>query len=221
MEKVLLIYTGDKTSFLTAALLAEKNYIVLPTIFSNYYHLMSSTTDLDRLKARYGTSIETIDSIPINIDYLQIDLIFSTMLVSELQKKYGNISLSDLRCLCCKAAMLSCAITYAIENNIHNIAIRLREKDMNSDYEQEFLNTLITILNEYNINLLMPLYDFKGNDFDFDSKILLRSLISKVVPVPCTMNPEAAFDGCKFNFNGITEPIEREFVKYIKKRLKR
>ena len=121
MKECLVLFSGGKDSFLSTIYLIEQGYKVILVHFDNGQTIGINNVKIGykRLLKKYG--IEKVSFIGTkNISCFFRNFIIKTynMYLEEINKKYGNITISELNCLSCRLSMYVAAIIICIQNNI-------------------------------------------------------------------------------------------------------
>ena len=95
------------------------------------------------------------------------------MYLEEINKKYGNITISELNCLSCRLSMYVAAIIICIQNNIKYVADGARNSQLFAIEQDEMLNLFKKLFKKYSIELLLPLKDLI-NDFEEKNEFIIR-----------------------------------------------
>ena len=97
--------------------------------------------------------------------------------MKELYEKYGNISLSQYRCLVCRMSMYTYSISLAREMNIKYIAEGARKSQLFAIEQEELLSEFKNLCSMYDIELLTPVNDLE-DDFAKENEIFSTMMIS-------------------------------------------
>ena len=165
-KKVLLMYSGGLDSILSMVRLISEGYKVLLVHFDNGCSI-STGFEVERalnFENGYGKdTVEYIGKLTIVPYFRDNERQFANMSFSELQDRYGNTTISQIRCLNCRSAMYHEAIRYCLMNNVHVIAEGARQSQLFSIEQPKLIEGYKKLLNEFGIELLLPVYDMKDD----------------------------------------------------------
>lgn len=186
-KKVLLLMSGGRDSFLSAALLIEQEFFVSMITFDNGH-----TEGIDRVKStanliieRYGE--DCAEFLPIQYTkgtvWSNLNPLFTTN-ISKFSKIYPDIKLNQITCLSCKSAMYAKAIKYCLDNNIRYLADGARECQGFFVDTVNMIELYKEICRKNNIELLLPVFDLAS---DLERKYMLadRGLPTKTLEPQC------------------------------------
>ena len=141
---------------------------------------------------------------------------------SEIKEKYGDTTISQVRCLNCRSAMYHEAIRYCLLNDVHYIAEGARKSQLFSIEQPKVIEGFRQLLNEFGIELLLPVYDLK-DDWSKENELLLYGIIPSASEDKCILGmpldepvPEYQTDAI---FKMFEEKIKPRYVKELKKQL--
>lgn len=161
-KKVLLMYSGGMDSTLSMARLISQGYKVLLVHFDNG---CSISIGLEVEKAieyekKFGKEkIEYIGKITTVPMFRDNEIQIANIPFSEIKNKFGDTTISQVRCLNCRSAMYYEAIKYCLINNIHFIAEGARKNQLFSIEQPKMIQAYKKLVNEFGIELLLPVYD--------------------------------------------------------------
>ena len=181
-KKVLLMYSGGLDSILSMVRLISEGYKVLLVHFDNGCSISTGFEVERALKFENGygkDTVEYIGKLTIVPYFRDNERQFANMSFSELQDRYGNTTISQIRCLNCRSAMYHEAIRYCLMNNVHVIAEGARQSQLFSIEQPKLIEGYKKLLNEFGIELLLPVYDMK-DDLHKENELLLNGIL----PVP-------------------------------------
>jgi len=176
-EKVLLMYSGGMDSTLAAVRLVTKGYKVEMLHFDNGCSISLGYVDrkAHNLEKRFGKEkIEFIGKITIVPEFRENEFEIGTMTLKEIIDKYGNTTISQIRCLNCRSAMYHEAILYCLNNDIHYIAEGARKSQLFAIEQPQVISSIKELLEEFNIELLLPVFDIK-NEWEKENELMLFS----------------------------------------------
>ena len=215
-EKVLLMYSGGLDSILSMCKLLYKGYKVLLIHFDNGCSISSGTEVERALKFENGfgkDKVQYVGKITTIPEFRNNELEIANIPFSELYQKYGDCTISQIRCLNCRSAMYYEAINYCLQNDIHYIAEGARKSQLFSIEQPKVIESYRSLLKEFNIELLLPVYDL-DSDWIRENELLFYRIL-----------PSASEDKCVLGMplsekvpENQTETINRIFEENIKPR---
>lgn len=190
MEKVLLMYSAGKASFLSAMVLIEQGYKVLLVTFDNGYLFepyfsSKQHMEIDRLQGKYGTDkVEWIGVIPSTIHMWENKrAIFDAKDFKKLSS-LDSLTPGQIECLSCKSAMYFEALRYCLANDIHYIAEGARHSKDSVIQKARIIGLFRTLLKRYGIELLLPAFNIE-NSWQIDNQLIARGFIPKTIEWRC------------------------------------
>lgn len=181
MEKeVLLMYSGGLDSFLSCIRLVYQGYKVYLIHFDNGSCIGTENiqTGAERLQKMYNDKVEFlgIASTAGRFVYYRELTNIENLNAEELNNKYGKISMSQYRCLLCRMAMYTYVVALARKMNIKYIAEGARKSQLFAIEQKELLNEFKKLCNQYDIELLTPVFDLT-DDYERENELLLYGFL--------------------------------------------
>ena len=177
-KKVLLMYSGGLDSILSMARLVTAGYKVLLVHFDNGCSI-SGGLEVDRalsFQEKMGKDlIEYVGKITTVPEFRNNIRAIANIPFSELIKRYGDTTYSQLQCLNCRCAMYYEAIKYCEKHDVHFIAEGARKVQLFSIEQPRVIEVFRRLLRERGIELLLPVYDLE-NDFRREQELLMYGL---------------------------------------------
>lgn len=217
---VLTMLSGGRDSLLTAALLAEIGYTIIPVTFDNG-HIMGISEIGDiyhTLVSKYGTNKVSLfknDKYPESITpYIQNTAMtlhnyaetFWKQSVGAMAADYPELKGYQVHCLCCKTAMYVHAIATCKCYDIPYIAEGTRKSQGFITDKTEMMDRFLHLCRTNEVDILTPVYDISD---DYDRK---RMLSDRGLPTK-TLEPQC-FLGCPLESGGITETAKASLLKF-------
>lgn len=124
MTDILVLFTGDKDSLLTTAMLAARGYRCHLQTYNNgrIDGIERIGTAIQHLQERYPEKIQVLPIVKTSIQFLGLASKFWQKKVSEIVEEYPNLLPYQLHCLICRSVMYFDAVIYCRRHNIHYIA---------------------------------------------------------------------------------------------------
>ena len=119
--------------------------------------------------------IEYIGKITVVPAFRQNELEIANMTFKDIMDKYGNTTISQIRCLNCRSAMYHEAILYCLNNDIHYIAEGARKSQLFAIEQPQVISSIKELLEEFNIELILPVYDL-NNEWDKENELMLNNI---------------------------------------------
>lgn len=174
-KEVILMYSGGLDSFLSCVRLVNQGYKVYLLHFDNGSTIGTENIQIgaERLQKMYKDKVEFlgIASTAARFIYYREHANIENLNALELYKKYGKISISQYRCLLCRMAMYTYAISLAKKMDIKYIAEGARESQLFAIEQQELINEFKNLCNKYEIELLTPVIDL-NDDYQKENELL-------------------------------------------------
>ncbi len=202
--KVLVLFSGGKDSFLSAARLVEKGYEVHLMFFNNgsvvyEEHVLHG---VERLQGRYGKDCIKFDGYDSTVSTLwTLNSTWTYETWRELGDKYPLLSNAQVTCLHCQTAMWVNAIAFAIAHSIPNIASGYKNTDEFCTGVLPWIQQISKLTSKYNINMLMPLWETpewgENKDYGRDTEMIQRFFQPAVLEPKCMLGRpvEKPYDG--------------------------
>ena len=174
-KEVLLMYSGGLDSFLSCIRLVHQGYKVYLIHFDNGSCIGTENIQIgaQRLQKMYKDKVEFlgIASTAARFVYYRELVDIENLNAEELNNKYGKISMSQYRCLLCRMAMYTYSIALAGKMNIKYIAEGARKSQLFAIEQKELLDEFKNLCNQYDIELLTPVFDLV-DDYKRENELL-------------------------------------------------
>lgn len=174
-KEVILMYSGGLDSFLSCIRLVNQGYKVYLLHFDNGSSIGTENIQIgaERLQKMYKDNVEFlgIASTAAKFIYYRELANIENLNALELYEKHGKISISQYRCLLCRMAMYTYAISLAKKMNIKYIAEGARKSQLFAIEQQELINEFKNLCNKYEIELLTPVIDL-DDDYQKENELL-------------------------------------------------
>lgn len=174
-KEVILMYSGGLDSFLSCIRLVNQGYKVYLLHFDNGSSIGTENIQIgaERLQKMYKDNVEFlgIASTAAKFIYYRELVNIENLNALELYEKHGKISISQYRCLLCRMAMYTYAISLAKKMNIKYIAEGARKSQLFAIEQQELINEFKKLCNKYEIELLTPVIDL-DDDYQKENELL-------------------------------------------------
>lgn len=169
MEKVLLFFSGGNDSTLSAIKLAMQGYEVYLITFDNgceegIENIRNRATTLENMFKHSKTGkVHNLGVFQSASEFMLLRYKTVNEPIADILSKYGNLNQNQLNCLTCRSAMYVVGIAVAKELGIKYIAEGARQTQMFALEQQEILDSYQNILTQYDMQLLLPVYDYKSD----------------------------------------------------------
>lgn len=174
-KEVILMYSGGLDSFLSCIRLVNQGYKVYLLHFDNGSSIGTENIQIgaERLQKMYKDNVEFlgIASTAAKFIYYRELVNIENLNALELYEKHGKISISQYRCLLCRMAMYTYAISLAKKMNIKYIAEGARKSQLFAIEQQKLINEFKNLCNKYEIELLTPVIDLE-DDYQKENELL-------------------------------------------------
>ena len=174
-KEVILMYSGGLDSFLSCIRLVNQGYKVYLLHFDNGSSIGTENIQIgaERLQKMYKDNVEFlgIASTAAKFIYYRELANIENLNALELYEKHGKISISQYRCLLCRMAMYTYAISLAKKMNIKYIAEGARKSQLFAIEQQELISEFKNLCNKYEIELLTPVIDL-DDDYQKENELL-------------------------------------------------
>lgn len=222
MKECLVLFSGGKDSFLSTIYLIEQGYRVILVHFDNGQTIGINNVKIGykRLLKKYGSEkVSYIGTKNISCFFRNFIIKTYNMYLEEINKKYGNITISELNCLSCRLSMYVAAIIICIQNNIKYVADGARNSQLFAIEQDEMLNLFKKLFKKYSIELLLPLKDLI-NDFEEKNEFIIRGFVPKVnesqclIGIPLSSNnvDQISLKTCQKIYKELYEKIVDEII---------
>ena len=189
MEKVLILFSGGKDSFLTSLLLLEQGFCIYLVTYENGYGLNSkaAVSMAKRLRKKYGEDRVKVLGVknisPIIREFFRM---YYNLLPSEIIDEFGEVTISQFNCLSCRLSMYIVTIILCKQLTIKYVSDGARKSQLFAIEQDEFLNRFVELFKEYGIDILFPVKDI-DDDFDLKNQILIRGFVPKTYEPQCLL----------------------------------
>lgn len=189
-KEVILLYSGGLDSLLSCIRLIYEGYKVYLIHFDNGSCIGTENIQkgAQRLIEKYKDKVEFlgIASTAARFVYYREMTDIENLNAEELNNKYGKISMSQYRCLLCRMAMYTYAVSIARKMNIKYIAEGARKSQLFAIEQEELLNEFKNFCNKYGIELLTPVLEVE-DDYEKENEILLYGLYPIAYEAKCLL----------------------------------
>jgi len=221
-KKVLLMYSGGLDSILSMVRLLSNNYKVLLVHFDNGCNI-SIGLEVERAKKfekMYGIdTVEYVGKITTIPKFRNNEIEIANIPFSQIQEKYGDCTISQIRCLNCRSAMYYEAIKYCLNNDINYIAEGARKSQLFSIEQPKMIEAYKKLVNKFGIELLLPVYDL-DNDWNRDNELLRNGILPCASEDKCILGMPLLETVSEKQINTTTnifnENIEPRYTKTLK-----
>lgn len=189
MKKALVLFSGGKDSFLATLRYLDMDYKVYLVNYDNSCGMGSKNclNTAKRIIKKYGTDrVELIGIRDISPIFRCMIYPFYNLEVSEIKKKFGEVSISQFNCLACRISMYVMSIIICSEYNIDIVVDGARSCQLFVIEQDVMLDEFKKLFNKYKINIEFPLKDF-SDDWDLKNEILMRGFIPKTIEPQCLL----------------------------------
>lgn len=212
-ERAIVLLSGGRDSFLGSCILIEEGYKIYMVTFENGAGLQAHNAEhaAKRIIEKYGTDkAEFLGVQCIASFWREFFLPYYNMKPSEIIREFGELTISQFHCLSCRMSMYIWSIIKAKQTNIKYIAEGAR-KDQGFVVELPiFMEKLRNFLNEYDVSLLLPVYELDSN-YKMKNELLIRGFVPKTLEPQCLIGvplPEGKTPD---------EDIQKAAIKYLDK----
>lgn len=176
MKKVLLFFSGGNDSTLSACILASQGYDVNLITFDNgceegIENVKNRATILEKIFSESSTGkVHNLGVFQSVSEFVNMRRQSINIPLSEIIEKYGDLNQNQINCLNCRCGMYVIGMVVARELDVDCIAEGARKTQLFAIEQEEILERYAALLKKYNIELLLPVYDY-ANDGDVDSHL--------------------------------------------------
>ena len=176
MEKVLLFFSGGNDSTLSACKLASRGYDVHLITFDNgceegIENVRNRATILERLFENSTVGkVRNLGVFQSVSEFMALRHENANMPFSKIVSCYGDFNQNQLNCLNCRSAMYVVGVVVATELGISHIAEGARKTQLFALEQEELLEGYRSLLNQYDIDLLLPVYDYES-DYEVENEL--------------------------------------------------
>ena len=210
-EKIIMLFSGGKDSFLATCLLIEAGFNVHMVCFETFAGLAGDNARYGamRIISRYGEDCANFLGVYPNVGFWrEFILPFLNMKPSEILEQYGELTVSQFNCLTCRSAMYVWTIIKAKEMSIQKVADGARKS-------QGFVIELPCMLEQFQnffkgfgLELLFPVSNL-DNDWHLKNLLLTKGFVPKVIEPQCLIGAPLPSGG------ELEEVIQRAVVTYF------
>lgn len=221
-EKVLLLLSGGRDSFLSACRLIESGYEVVMVTYDNGCSFQSNRARevADRLLEVYGENKVKYLGVYSIVGYnLEFYPKFLNMKPSDILNNYGEITGSQFNCLVCRTNMYLYSINICRKFGITKIAEGAREVQGFVIELREMMERYKRLLKEYNIDLILPVYDLES-DWKRKIELFKRGFLPKTCESQCVLGvpldgsvDEEVIKGVLNYYDKEIEPLSKSIIK--------
>ena len=218
-KKVLLMYSGGLDSILSMVRLLSDGYKVLLVHFDNGCSI-SGGLEVERainFEKGYGKNIvEYVGKLTIVSAFRDNEREFANMSFSEICNKYGDTTISQVRCLNCRSAMYHEAIRYCLLNDVHFIAEGARRSQLFSIEQPKVIEGYRKLLNIFDIELLLPVYNLE-DDWAKENELLSHGIIPSASEDKCILGIPLDEPIPQYQTDAISKMLEENITpRYVK-----
>jgi len=186
-KEILVLFSGGRDSFLATCQLIEEGYSVYMVNYDNGcgMGIRNSEDMAKRIIKKYGEEQARFIGTKSIVGFWRtfFQPIF-TMTPNEISEQYGQLTISQFHCLTCRTSMYVMSILICKRMGINYIAEGAR-KDQGFIIELEvMINRYKQLLKEYDIELVLPVYDLNDN-WERKNALLIRGFLPKTYESQC------------------------------------
>ena len=188
-KAVLLMLSGGRDSFLSACKLLEQGYYLKLITYDNGCTIQSSRSAdcAERIAKKYGSEkVEFLGVHSIASLFREFFIPYFNMPASDVAKKFGEVTISQLNCLICRTSMYIYSIQVCKELNIPTIAEGARKSQGFVVELDGMIQRYKALLEQYGIELLLPVHDL-NSDWDRKNELMWRGFIPKTFEAQCLL----------------------------------
>ncbi|MCB0739054.1 MAG: hypothetical protein KDC92_16210 [Bacteroidetes bacterium] len=222
-KQVLLLFSGGRDSFLSAALLIEQGYKVHMLTLENGMGLQADNAKhgAERIIAKYGETWAEFHGVG-NISgiWREFFLPLFNLKPSETLQEYGELTMSQFHCLSCRMAMYVWAIIKAKQLGIKYLADGARQDQGFIVELPIYIEKLRGFLSNFELELLLPVFELDSDD-KRKNQLLLRGFTPKTLEPQCLLGvalpegkqPEKDVQVASMNFfDKVIEPRAKTMI---------
>lgn len=189
MKEVLILFSGGKDSFLSTLIMLNKGYRVNLVTFDNGQELKSKNVLIGakKIKNKFGE-----DKVKI-IGVKKTDAIFRELICSfynydtnYINKKFGNITISQFNCLSCRLSMYILSIIICKQKNIKLVVDGARKSQLFAIEQDKMIQEFHKLFQKFNLEITYPLLNEK-DDFSIKNQILAHGFVPKTNESQCLL----------------------------------
>ncbi len=188
-EKVIVLFSGGKDSFLSTCKLIDDGFKVYMITFNNGCCLKSNCAEIEanRIIKKYGKeNAEFLGVQNIVAIFREFFLPYFNMKPKEISKEYGELTISQFNCLACRSSMYIWSIIKAKQMKIKYLAIGARRSQGFVEQLPIMINKFKDFLRNYSLELLTPVYDLESK-WELKNSILQRGFVPKTLDPMCLL----------------------------------
>lgn len=215
MDKVLVLFSGGKDSFLTAAQLVVDGYQVELISFNGgaLAHEENLLHGVERLQRAYGSDYIYYAGIYPTVGTVQrLGRYWAEARQSELAEKWPELSNCQVTCLHCQTAMWAAAIAYAKAHKIPYIACGYKDADVFCTGVKSYRQAIEKVAEKYQVWLRYPVLNMPS-DFDRDMKMERFGFEPSVLEPKCLLGRPPR-DGV------LKDPERQDMMRYFEGQLR-
>lgn len=189
MEKILILFSGGRDSFLSTCKLIEEGFKVYMITFHNGCGLnpQSARVQADRIVKKYGKEkAEFLGIQDISAIFREFFLPYMNMKPKEISEEYGEITHSQFNCLSCRSAMYIWTIIQAKKLGIRYVATGARKSQGFVEQLPIMMEKFKEFFKDYDIEYLHPVYNLESK-WELKNSLLQRGFIPKTLDPMCLL----------------------------------
>lgn len=189
MQKVILMLSGGRDSFLSACRLLDKGYQVDMVTYKNGCDIqaLKSKEVAERIIKIYGDESAHFLGVRSISGYIRdFYPLYMNKTNYELYQKYGELTQSQLNCLICRTSMYILSIIICKKYGIKLIAEGGRRSQGFAIEQDSMIGRYKSLLKEYDIELIMPVYDLYDN-WKLKNELLKKGFAPKTWEPQCLL----------------------------------
>lgn len=223
MKEVLILFSGGKDSFLSTLIMLNKGYRVNLVTFDNGQELKSKNVLIGakKIKNKFGE-----DKVKI-IGVKKTDAIFRELICSfynydtnYINKKFGNITISQFNCLSCRLSMYILSIIICKQKNIKLVVDGARKSQLFAIEQDKMIQEFHKLFQKFNLEITYPLLN-ENDDFSIKNQILAHGFVPKTNESQCLLGMpileksinDEIIDGCLNVYHNELYPMIEEIIK--------
>lgn len=226
-KECLVLFSGGKDSLLSTILLIEQGFKVNLIHYDNMCLVGQENVkrEYKRLIKKYGTDkVEYLGVKNISCFFRNFIKEIYNMHIDEINKKYGNVTISEINCLSCRLSMYIASIIICKKMNINYVADGARKSQLFAIEQDEMLELFKKLFKLYNIEYILPVKDLQ-DDFEEKNQFIVRGVVPKVSESQCLLGmptklskvDEVSLKTCTNIYNNLYYDIAKDMIsKYSK-----
>lgn len=187
MNKVLLMFSGGRDSFLSACRLVESGYHVCLIVYDNGCMSKLSWVEqsVDRIIRKYGEGRVSFAGVHNIAEYVyRFKQGYMNACLDESAVRYPKLLPAQVNCLACHTAMYLWSIAYCQENNIEYIADGARKSQGFVIELPDMIERYTKLCEDGGIKLLLPVYGLVS-DWVRKLELVGRGFVPKTLEPQC------------------------------------